>query len=61
MNEFHLNEEEVQLLKTSLIAFVRRVAAGVGSSPEEVRILPEVIGLLLGCFTALNDCYCRAE
>lgn len=56
-----LSEEEVHLLKTSLIAFVRRVAAGVGSSPEEVKILPEVIGLLLGSFAALNDRYCRAE
>ena len=61
MKEITLNDEDMQSLKTSLLAFVRRMAAGVGSSPEEVRILPEVIGLLLGCFAALDDRYCSAE
>ena len=36
MKEFDISDEDMQLLKTSLLAFVRRVAAGVGSSPEEV-------------------------
>ena len=56
-----LTEEQRQSLITSLLGFVVRVSAGVGSSPEEVQILPEVVKLLLGYFAVLNDCYCRAE
>ncbi len=61
MKKIDMNDEDMQLLKTSLHAFVRRVAAGVGSSPEEVQILPEIVRLLLGCSVMFDDCNCRAE
>lgn len=61
MYDFKLNDEDMQTLKMSLFAFVVRVAAGVGSSPEEVQILPEVISLLLGYSVMFDDCNCRAE
>ena len=59
--EFKLNDEDMQSLKTSLLAFVKRVAAGVGSSPEEVQILPEVTKLLVGRLPMLNNCDSRFE
>ena len=61
MKKFDMSDEDMQLLKTSLLAFVRRVAAGVGSSPEEVQILPEVTKLLVGSLPMLNNCDSRFE
>ena len=46
--EFKLNDEDMQSLKTSLLAFVRRVSFHGADSPEEARTLPSIVGLLLG-------------
>ena len=48
MKEFELNDEDMLLLKTSLLGFVRRVASGIEGVPGEAQILPEIVRLLLG-------------
>lgn len=42
-----LSESELQDLKNDLLYFVKRVARRGFESPEEARVLPEIIKLLL--------------
>ena len=58
MKKFDLDTQDINLLKISLLSFVKRVSAGIGSTPEEVQILPEGVKLLLCCPVCFNDCNC---
>ena len=55
MKDFKLNDEDMQSLKASLLSFVKRVSAGIGSTPEEVHILPVIVGMLLGMSTTTGS------
>lgn len=48
MKDFMLNDDERNEITTSLIKFVKRVAAGKGN-PAEIGVLPEIVKLLLIC------------
>ena len=48
MKEFVLNDEDVQVLKTCLLGFVRRVAFQGAESSGESYVMAEIVKLLLG-------------
>ena len=54
MKKFALNDEEMQSLKTSLLAFVRRVAFQGAESAGEAEALFSIVNLLLDNPVALE-------
>lgn len=54
MKKFALNDEEIQLLKTSLLGFVRRVAFKGAGSTEEAGAFFHIVNLLLDNPVALE-------
>ncbi len=54
IKEFALSDEDMQLLKISLLTFVRRVAFQGAQSGEEARAFFPIVNLLLGIPVALE-------
>ena len=54
MKKLTLNDEDMQSLKTSLLAFVKRIAFHGTQSEEEARAFFPIVYLLLGISVALD-------